>query len=60
MERWCPLSHTDCRDGYVKESELLCAYWDSIDNRCAMTAVAFMQVGRLREGEADDENNYVE
>ena len=48
MKRWCPIAHSDCVDGCIKESEFPCIFWDSIDNECIQSAAGFLQLGRLR------------
>jgi len=39
MKLWCPLAHSDCQDGYTKESECQCVFWDSINNECIQFTV---------------------
>ena len=42
MKRWCPLAQTDCEDGYTKESECQCVFWDSFNGSCVQASWLFM------------------
>ena len=42
MKRWCLLAHSDCKDGYTKESECQCVFWDCFYKSCVQAAWMFM------------------
>jgi len=42
MKRWCPLAYSDCEDGYTKESECQCVFWDCFYKSCVQASWLFM------------------
>ena len=48
MEKWCPFSHTECKDGITSESKLPCCFWDSLEGVCLQAQAITLTYERLR------------
>ena len=53
MKRWRPLTHADCQDGYTKESEHQCIFWDCFYKVCVQAAWLFLAHDRMSTQERE-------
>jgi len=51
MERFCPTIHGICRDGYADNNEVVCCFWDSVEEQCLFvsSAVASLEFYKMRK-----------
>ena len=42
--KYCPLTQSDCMDGVIDKSELLCSQWDSVNDECTLITQALYSV----------------
>ena len=42
--KYCPLTQSDCMDGVIDKSELLCSQWDSVNGECTLITQALYSV----------------
>ena len=54
MKRWCPIARADCEDGYTKESEHQCVFWDCFFKACVQAAWLFLAHDRMSTQEREE------
>ena len=54
MKRWCPIARADCHDGYTKESECQCVFWDCFYKTCVQADWLFLTHDRMSTQEREE------
>lgn len=46
--KFCTLTQAECTDGKTDKSELMCSYWDTVNQECVISTQALLSVDYYR------------